>query len=56
MIRKEDVLEIIKSKCRYLGDARITSAGDEKTLSSIGGYEMACDDIVEAVEALPEVD
>ena len=54
MIKKEDVLNIIKAKGRYLNDARITSSGDVKTLSSIGGYEMALDDIAEAVKELPE--
>ena len=54
MIKKEDVLNIIKAKGRYLNDARITAAGDVKTLSSIGGYEMALDDIAEAVKELPE--
>ena len=54
MIKKEDVLNIIKVKGRYLNDARISAAGDVKTLSSIGGYEMALDDIAEAVKELPE--
>ena len=54
MIKKEDVLNIIKAKGRYLNDARISAAGDVKTLSSIGGYEMALDDIAEAVKELPE--
>jgi hypothetical protein len=54
MIKKEDVLHIIKVKGRYLNDARISAAGDVKTLSSIGGYEMALDDIAEAVKELPE--
>lgn len=51
---KAQVLHIIEVKGRYLGDARIAANGDEKTLSSIGGYEMACDDIAEAVKELPE--
>lgn len=54
MIKKEDVLHIIKAKGRYLNDARISAAGDVKTLSSIGGYEMALADIAEAVKELPE--
>jgi len=54
MIKKEDVLHIIEAKGRYLNDARISAAGDMKTLSSIGGYEMALDDIAEAVKELPE--
>ena len=51
---KAQVLHIIEVKGRYLGDARIAANGDEKTLSSIGGYEMALQDIAEAVEEMED--
>ena len=51
---KAQVMHIIEVKGRYLGDARIAANGDEKTLSSIGGYEMALQDIAEAVEEMEE--
>lgn len=54
MIKKEDVLHIIKVKLRYLGDARETYNSSE--LSEIDGYEQACEEIAEAVKELPEED
>lgn len=54
MIKKEDVLHIIKVKLRYLDDARETYNSSE--LSEIDGYEKACEEIAEAVKELPEID
>lgn len=54
MIKKEDVLHIIRAKRGYVDDARYTC--NSKECTEIDGYEKACDEIIEAVRELPEED
>ena len=40
-IKRKNLVDLVLSKLKYLGDARIMNQNDEKVLSEIDGYEKA---------------
>jgi len=44
-IKRKNLVDLVLSKLKYLGDARIMNEGDEKVLSEIDGYEKALEDV-----------
>lgn len=44
-IKRKKLVDLVLSKLKYLGDARIMNEGDEKVLSEIDGYEKALNDV-----------
>lgn len=47
-IKRKNLVDLVLSKLKYLGDARIMNQNDEKVLSEIDGFEKA----IEAVHEL----
>lgn len=54
-IGKEMILDVIKARGRYLGDAEIMNSMDKTALDQIEGYKKALDSIAEDVENIPPV-
>lgn len=54
-IGKEMVLDVIKARGRYLGDAEIMNSMDKTALDQIEGYKMALDSIAEDINNIPPV-
>lgn len=54
-IGKEMILDVIKARGRYLGDAEIMNSMDKTALDQIEGYKRALDSIAEDVENIPPV-
>lgn len=48
-IKRKNLVDLVLSKLKYLGDARIMNEGDEKVLSEIDGYEKALNDVHELI-------
>lgn len=48
-IKRKNLVDLVLSKLKYLGDARIMNEGDEKVLSEIDGYEKALEDVHELI-------
>lgn len=44
-IKRKNLVDLVLSKLKYLGDARIMNEGDEKVLSEIDGYEKALEEV-----------
>ena len=54
-IGKEMILDVIKARGRYLGDAEIMNSMDKTALDQIEGYKKALDSIAEDVENISPV-
>jgi len=54
-IGKEMILDVIKARGRYLGDAEIMNSMDKTALDQIEGYKKALDSIAEDVKNIPPV-
>jgi len=48
-IKRKNLVDLVLSKLKYLGDARIMNEGDEKVLSEIDGYEKALQGVHELI-------
>lgn len=48
-INRKILVDLVLSKLRFMGDARIMNQNDEKVLSEIDGYEKAINDVHELI-------